>query len=55
MRSIILLHFMKERISFSPMEMIIIVPRELNYFGGFGQVGMRDSNKANKSAGCGEI
>jgi len=37
------------------MEMIITVSGELKYFGGFGQVGMRDSNKASKSAGCGEI
>jgi len=37
------------------MEMIITVPGELEYTGGFGQAGMRDSNKASRSAGCGEI
>jgi len=35
--------------------MIITVSEELKYFGGFGQVGMEDSNKANRSVGCGEI
>jgi hypothetical protein len=55
MRSKLLVHFMKGRISFSPVELIIIVPRELENFGGFGQASMRDSNKASKNASCGEI
>jgi len=35
--------------------MIITMSGELEYFGGFGQVGMKDSNKASRSVGCGEI
>lgn len=46
---------MKGRNSFSPMEMVITMLGKLKYFGGFGQVGTRNSNKARKSAGCGEI
>jgi hypothetical protein len=41
MRSKILMHFMKGRISFSPMEMIIIVPRELEYLEGLVKLGRR--------------
>jgi hypothetical protein len=55
MRSKLLMHFMKGGFHFPLVEMIITMPGDLEYFGGFGQAGMRDSNKASRSAGCGEI
>jgi hypothetical protein len=55
MRSKLLVHFMKGRISFSPSGDDNYSARELENCGGFGQAGMRDSNKASRSASCGEI
>jgi hypothetical protein len=45
MRSKILMHFMKGRISFSPMEMIIIVPGELEYLEVLVKLGRRKNNE----------
>lgn len=49
MRSKILMHFMKGRISFSPMEMIITMLGELEYLEGFVKLGRRKKDKTRQT------
>jgi len=49
MRSKILMHFMKGRISFSPMEMIIIALRELEYLEVLVKVGRRKNDETRQA------
>jgi hypothetical protein len=49
MRSKILMHFMKGRISFSPMEMIITLPIELEYLEGLVKLGRRKKDETRQT------
>jgi hypothetical protein len=49
MRSKILMHFMKGRISFSPMEMIITVLGELEYLEGLVKLGRRKNDETRQA------
>jgi hypothetical protein len=45
MRSKTFMHFMKGKISFSPMEMIVIMLEELEYLEGLVKLGRRKNNE----------
>jgi hypothetical protein len=49
MRSKILMHFMKGRISFSPMEMIIIMLGELEYLEGLVKLGRKKKDETRQA------